>query len=255
MNSDNIAPNIAKIKYRRKDGVSPYNQLFEHSFKPNETVYHAVNFLYQYARNNPKSKLWFRYDDVISNKTYSSSTKKLFVPSEISNMISNVSSVGITARKKLFVSTGEETIKDGIVYSIYKEVERLGIDNQFLEYNANEGAFNVASVITTKNNVEQKNTIFALTDELNDDVVDENESDANGNVEDGAPSTITIFDKIAKNKSLIKELGLPKEFLDTSSEESILLSKLQEIYNLASDAGITNKHASIMKEIKKILCE
>lgn len=138
-----ITPMLAKLRIQNKEAGTKYSDIFD-PLKQNgfRDILMMSCFMDQFSRNNPKCGLWkdvavmydkrgpyIKYSDYSENQFgYSSDRyKNLFRP----------------IRESMF--QGE----DGIMYIRLSEVERLGIDNNFMEYEP--GMVNLKTVVDVQN--------------------------------------------------------------------------------------------------------
>lgn len=252
-----VAPNRAKVIFRSNDGgkSSPYYELF---VKETTSQDDRINFVFQYARNHQDSPLWKKADFEFppskdSSIKYKASEKKIFIP-DSSDL--NEGGVGIVIKKKTYRRLNGTVAIDGKYYIAYEELKPLGIENQFLEYNAGESWDKMATVINGTNNAEQKRLLTVVANESEDDIVDDGEENIEREL-DNEPYRVDWFEQLNKKrsfKSLLKDLGIESDYFESAGSEDDLKGAIAKLYSDAEEAGIANKHKAIMKEIKKIVC-
>ena len=254
--SMSITPNCEKIRY--KGGA--YFDIFNTIYSGAELESSVENFLIQYARNNIYSPLWTEVDkDAVS---ISGTTMK--VPPAINDF---VSPIGIRIGRKLFVKAkkvnpkAKEYDEDGNY--IYTQIFRLGVDNQFLEYDANEDGYEMDTVITSSNNNAQRDAYSALFTELeNDDMESEaDNSDELPDSPDGDYDDSTEFVKfewfeIVRQqddfKSLIQKLGISDSYFNLESEPA-LTSAIKKVVKKGNALG-DSTYKQVLEKLNDELC-
>ena len=254
--SMSITPNCEKIRY--KGGA--YFDIFNTIYSGAELESSVENFLIQYARNNIYSPLWTEVDK--SAVSISGTTMK--VPPFIQD---SVSPVGIRVGKKLFVKAkkinpkAKEYDEDGNY--IYTQIFRLGVDNQFLEYDANEDGYEMDTVITSSNNNAQRDAYSALFTELeNDDMESEaDNSDELPDSPDGDYDDSTEFVKFEwfeiirqqdDFKSLIQKLGISDSYFNLESEPA-LTSAIKKVIKKGKALG-DSTYKQVLEKLNDELC-
>jgi len=250
-----ITPNIEKLRYKKSNGVSPYVDIF--SKDASDASF--GDFVIQFARNNIYSPLWFSTSkENISSQSKDGNT--ITIPDYLEDAVNNRGSVGIRIGKSLYIATGKHD-DDG--NAIYQKTSRLGVPNQFMEYNANEDGEKMETVITRSNNMQQQKayvSMFTQDDEDSDpdseEQVEPQEIGANDRDDATESYSVDWFEKMRTSsnfKSLISDAGFDIEFFNRP-DENALLNALTRLYKSAEKAGIKNKHSEIMKEIKDKIC-
>ena len=251
-----ITPNIEKIRYKATDTLIPYTQLFGQEIQRADMLSTITDFATQFARNNIYCPIWYENNELVVEDDGSVVLDDMQLEA-----FKATGKVGIRIGKRLFLDA-KKMDKDG--NHIFTRVSRLGVPNQFLEYDAQEDAYEIETVITSDNNAGQNKAYADLFKELESPEEDggdadegENRGDTDVNNEDEGTGYFTTdwFEKLRgqKNfKSLIEELGIDDSFFNAASENAFY-SAVNKLYKKGQNLN-KSKYNSILDKLNKELC-
>ena len=249
----NIAPNKAKENYDR------YKDIFSTTDEFNEGD--AMNFLYQYARNNWYSKIWV--NPMLEEGEYAYKTIKgknyliLADPETISHL--NFLKIG----KARYIRVNP---------SSFVKVERLGIENNFFEFDgsSNNGIFMESIIEQEATNKQKKDyTGLQVEDNINEDFDEQNDDDNSGVTKDmfgiakaEIPEYISHkeFKALLDNKKVlhsIKEKGFKTTFNKAvkANDSDTVYDMLEKIANamtkILTKEEIQKSYKNILKKFKE----
>lgn len=211
-----MASSYVKTEY----GNGKYADIFDTKFNKKD----FENFIIQYARNNPKTRLWYHYTPgkkLDEENILRISDDELMVDITKINLDKQV---GINIYSDLYVKDG----KPVGTHQKLKKVSVLGIENNFLEYNANESGINMETINTEENKEKYGDALKELLvyTDPNAEATEEEESPY---ADTPDVSTEDIFESQMMEKLLkIKEY---KEFSSKvkAKEESVLNDIYQKL--------------------------
>lgn len=134
-----MASSYVKTEY----GSGNYGEIFDTKFNKKD----FENFIIQYARNNPKTRLWYAYTP---GKKLDEENITMLTENEIAVDITKINLdnvVGVNIYSDLYIKVGKPI---GTRQKL-KKVSTLGIENNFLEYNANENGVDMETINTDEN--------------------------------------------------------------------------------------------------------
>lgn len=221
--------------------------------------YTTLNFVIQFARNNTDSFLWKTLKSEDDADLYKIKGKTL-------TLTHDVPILGIKLDDQLYLLDLEQSTKKG--ENIYVEAERLGVPNQFMEYNAEEGGTAMKTVVTEKNLAAQEEkarvseaALEQLAEE-NDDYDGEeeeiNDTSASEFINNG-PRRLSSQEAFTARDAVIQAIEendkatelLSKEGETVSSFETTSTAKLTKLISIIEKS--TSKKLTKVKELTENL--
>ena len=236
-----MASSYVKTEY----GNGKYADIFDTKFNKKD----FENFIIQYARNNPKTRLWYQYTP---GKKVDEDNITRISDNEIMVDITKINLdkvVGVNIYSDLYVKEG----KPVGTHQKLKKVSVLGIENNFLEYNANESGIDMETINTDENKEKYGDALKELLvyTDPNAEATEEEDSPYGSSPE---VSTEDIFEsQMMENLLKIKEY---KEFSSKvkAKEESVLNDIYQKLRRDKTNRGKAEFTQLLQALNEKLVC-
>ena len=224
-----------------------YASIFKERIEGKKVNIDINDFIIQYARNNPYSKLWEPINTETFNEVVVKDEKGKRIKVDSEKFIKEEEKVGIRFGYRLFIYEKSVGTTD-----IYKEVTSLGIEKNFLEYNGAAEGVEMKTVIT-KENKDHYNSMYNVL--ISEDSVDEVED---FEVETPEGEDGEFRDKITKpsiyEREDLQELLEIKEYKPYESRiakrEEGILKELWE--KLRRDKENKTEYQELLKALKEV---
>lgn len=231
------------------------------SINNNDVNYDRSNFLIQFLRNNSHNgrlvpKVYNKKNKGIKYSKSVDGSKLVIIDSEVSenkSIVVKYTKAGVVTSPLININNTLyfNTTTDGNSRVVYREIGKLGLMHNFVEYNANESSFNMKSAVYGKQKVEEDAKIEESTSEDNSISRESDNTPEVPKYKLYTTEKLNIIDSYLKQTDLASEL-LNEDVLNSSTEEQAyqyIVDNIVKLGKITVDNTIKEELINILKKL------